>query len=148
MESLLNFIDAQISMIETTIPGLVYNLMLQKEVHNHTHQLKVYDETLNQFILKLDGTPNVDKSKRKERIIKIQEIQQVIDKSLQKSTDTVEISISDLNNINETLKIKAHEIDNLKKELTKLRIENSDLKQTIRMIHNHTTDFVDFSDYK
>ncbi|QKF94692.1 BAG domain-containing protein [Fadolivirus algeromassiliense] len=148
MENLLELIDREITIIESALPNHIYNIMCEREIKTHTQKLKVYDETLNQLMFKLDGS-NIDKLIRKEKIIKIQSIQNIIDRSLEKkdNSEVIQISVNQLNDINDTLRTKANEIDYLIKENARLRMENNDLKQTIRMIHNQTTDFVDFTNF-
>ena len=122
MNNFIFQLDSTIATFKIQVPTYIYNVLINKEINTNIKQLKLIDEKLNQLLINLDAS-NLDKTIRKEKILEIQEIQTAIDKILLNYVSghsTVQISIIELNNLNESIKVKNLEINKLQNEVTQL----------------------------
>lgn len=141
MTNILTSIDTYICKIEKQLPQYIYLTLCEIDIDTNKKHLLSIDETLTQYILKLDDNITIDRQERKQKIMKIQEIQKSIDKVMdinknntQKSnydldqnihTDqtSIEVELYKLKKIHDYIHQKNYEINELKLANAELQVK-------------------------
>lgn len=79
---MLATLDETINKIELDLQAIIYNMISSTTPVEFQQKLRIIDEQLNQQVSLLDATTDIEKTDRKYRIMKIQNIQSNIDKAI------------------------------------------------------------------
>jgi len=151
MTNILTSIDTYICKIEKQLPQYIYLTLCEIDIDTNKKNLLSIDETLTQYILKLDDNMTINRQERKQKIMKIQEIQKSIDKVMEINKNNIQKSNYDSDqNINtphptdqtsidvELYKLKKiHDYIHQKNyEINELKLANAELRVKIHNLTN------------
>ena len=133
MSNILTLIDNYICEIEKQMPTYIYLILCESNIDTNKKHLLSIDETLIQYMLKLDNDTTIDRMERKQKIIRIQQIQKSIDKIMEiiksqsnqtkSQSTTQEVEVYKLKKINDYIHKKNCEINELKIANAELKIK-------------------------
>jgi hypothetical protein len=126
-------IDTYIHEIEKQIPIHIYLLLCEIEYDINKKYLLIIDEKLTQFMIKLDEDTTINKQERKQKIMKIQQIQKSIDKVMDKNINTKKTSLETykLKKISDFIHQQNYKINELKLANAELQMQMGKFKKDI-----------------
>lgn len=130
MTDILSSINTYICEIEKQIPVYIYLMLCEIEYDTNKKHLLIIDEKLTQFMIKLDENTTINKQERKQKIMKIQQIQKSIDKVMDKTINNVKktktsIEIYKLKKISDFIHQQNYKINELKLANAELHVQIS-----------------------
>lgn len=126
MTTILSSIDTYIHEIEKQIPTHIYSILCEYDIDTNKKHLLMIDEKLTQYMIKLDEITTIDRQERKQKIMKIQQIQKSIDKVIKPkiiSKNIEDIDVYKLKKISAFIHQQNYKINELKLTNAELSIQ-------------------------